>query len=104
MTVPSFLSDPGHIDEPRVAHEYAAVLTQVASEHRPVVVRRNGVDLVAVIPLEYLKLLQEVLAHQTVEQLAAQIDWDRLVKTHQPPQAWFEDDDNPCEPEEEPAS
>ena len=51
MTAPSFLSELGHIDEPRVAHEYADVLTQVASEHRPVVVRRNGVDLAAVIPL-----------------------------------------------------
>lgn len=104
MTAPSFLSEPGHIDEPRVAHEYANVLTQVASEHRPMVVRRNGVDLAAVIPLEYLELLREVLAHQAVEQLAAQIDWDQLVKTHQPPQEWFEDDDNPCEPEEESAS
>lgn len=104
MTVPSFPSELSHIDEPRVAHEYADVLTQVASEHRPVIVRRNGVDLAAVIPLEHLELLREVLARQGVEHLAAQIDWDRLVKTHQPPQAWFEDDDNPCEPEEEPAS
>ena len=104
MTAPSFLSDLGHIDEPQVAHEYADVLTQVASEHRPVVVHRNGVDLAAVIPLEYLELLREVLARQVVEELAAQIDWDRLVKPHQPPQEWFEDDDNPFEPEEEPAS
>lgn len=104
MTAPSFLSDLGRIDEPRVAHEYADVLTQVASEHRPVVVRRNGVDLAAVIPLEYLELLREVLARQEVEQLAAQIDWDRRVKTHQPPQEWFEDDDNPCEPAEEATS
>ena len=104
MTTPSFLSEPSHIDEPRVVHEYANVLTQVASEHRPVIVRRNGVDLAAVIPLEHLELLRELLARQAVENLAAQIDWDRLVKTHQPPQEWFEDDDNPFEPEEEPAS
>jgi prevent-host-death family protein len=101
MTTPSFPREPSHIDEPRVTHEYADVLMQVASEHRPVIVRRNGVDLAAVIPLEHLELLREVLARQDVEHLAAQIDWDRLVQTHQPPQAWFEDDDNPCEPEEE---
>ena len=104
MTTPSFLSEPRHIDEPRMAHEYSDVLTQVASERRPVIVRRNGVDLAAVIPLEHLELLREILARQAVENLAAQIDWDRLVKTHQPPQAWFGDDDNPFEPEEEPAS
>ena len=104
MTNPSFLREPSHIDEPLVAHEYTDLLTQVASERQPVIVRRNGVDLAAVIPLEHLDLLRKVLAHQAVEHLAAQIDWDRLVKTHQPPQAWFEDDDNPCEPEEEPAS
>jgi hypothetical protein len=104
MAAPSFLSEPSHIDEPWVAREYADVLTQVASERRPVIVRRNGVDLAAVIPLEYLALLREVLARQAVEHLAAQIDWDRLVKTHQPPQAWFGDDDNPFEPEEESTS
>lgn len=104
MTTPSLPREPDHIDEPRAAHEYADVLTQVASERWPVIVRRNGVDLAAVIPLEHLELLQEVLAHQAVEHLAAQIDWDRLHKTSQPPQAWFEEDDNPCEPEKEPAS
>jgi hypothetical protein len=104
MTAPSFLHELSPIDEPRVAHEDADVLTQVASERRPVIVRRNGVDLAAVIPLEHLELLREVLAHQAMEHLAAQIDWDWLVKTYQPPQAWFEDDDNPCESEEEPAS
>jgi hypothetical protein len=104
MTTSSFPREPGYVDEPRVAHEYANMLTQVATERWPVIVRRDGVDLAAVIPLEYLELLQEVLARQDVEHLAAQIDWNSLVKTHQPPQAWFEDDDNPCEPEEEPAS
>jgi hypothetical protein len=104
MTAPSFLSALSHIDEPRMAHEYADVLTQVASERRPVTVRRNGVDLAAIIPLEHLELLRNILVCQAVENVAAQIDWDRLVKTHQPPQAWFEDNDNPFELEEEPAS
>ena len=48
--------------------------------------------------------LDDILARQEVEQLAAQIDWTRAPKTLQPPQSWFDDDDNPFEPEEEPAS
>src|SRR5438105_4521215 len=80
------------------------IITAVSHYSVCVIVRRNVVDLAAVIPLEHLELLRELLARQSVENLAAQINWDRLVKTHQPPQAWFEDDDNPFEPEEESAS
>jgi hypothetical protein len=46
----------------------------------------------------------ETRARQEVERLAAQIDWTRVPKTHRPRQSWFDDDDNPCEPEKEPAS
>ena len=63
---------------------------------------RNGEDLVAVIPLEHLALLREVVARQEVEKLAAQIDWDRVPKTHRPQQQWFDDTDNPFEAEGEP--
>ena len=101
MTVPSLLPEPGRVDEPRAAQEYADVLSRVAAEHRAVIVRRNGEDLAAVVPLEHLELLREVLARQEVEKLAAQINWDRLVREYRPPQAWFDDDDNPFEPEEE---
>jgi len=100
MSVPSFLSDPGRIDEPQAVQQYSDVLTWVASERRPVIVRRNGADLAAVIPLEHLELLQEALARAEVENLAAQIDWKRLVDTHRPPQTWFDDDDNPFQPQE----
>ncbi len=102
MTVPTLLDEPGRVDEPRAAPEFSAVLTQVAAEGRPVIVRRNGEDLAAVIPLEHLELLREAMAHQEAERLAAQIDWDRARPTP-PPQAWFDDDDNPFEPEGEPA-
>jgi hypothetical protein len=100
MTVSALLSDLGRVDEPEVAQGYSDVLSQVATERRPVIVRRKGEDLAAVVPLELLELLREVLARQEVEDLAARLDWDRLVKTHRPPQAWFDDDDNPCQPEE----
>ena len=100
MTVPSLIAEPSRVDEPQAAEQYADVLSQVACEHRPVIVRRNGEDLAAVVPLEHLELMREVLAWQDVEKLAGQIDWDSAMKQLRPPQAWFEDDDNPFEPEE----
>jgi len=90
MTVPAWLTEPGRVDEPRAAQEYADVLTQVAAERRPVIVRRNGRDLAAVIPIEHLELVREILAQQQVETLAAQIDWDRARETLRPPQEWFD--------------
>jgi hypothetical protein len=102
MTVQSLLTEPGRVDEPRAAQEYADVLSQVAAARRPVTVRRNGEDLAAVVPLEHLELLREVVARQEVEKLAAQIDWGQVPKTR-PPQKWFDDTDNPFEPEEDQA-
>ena len=104
MTLPSLLEEPGRVDEPQAAQEYAAVLTQVVAAGRPVIVRRNGEDLAAVIPLEHLELVREILTQQDVERLATQIDWDS-TRAPRPPQSWFDDEqDNPFEPEEGPAS
>jgi len=36
---------------------------------------------------------------QEAERLAAQIDWDRVMKGRRPPQWWFDDEDDPFEPE-----
>jgi len=102
MNVPSLLDEPGRIDEPGAAQGYSAVLTQVATDGRAVIVRRNGEDLAAVIPLEHLELLREAVARQEVEKLAAKIDWDQ-ARQSPPPQEWYDDDDNPFEPEEESA-
>jgi PHD/YefM family antitoxin component YafN of YafNO toxin-antitoxin module len=100
MTVASLLEEPGRVDEPQAAREYAAVLTQVVVGGRPVIVRRNGEDLAAVIPLELLERVREILARQDVERLAAAIDWGRS-KSLDPPQSWFDDeDDNPFEGEQ----
>src|SRR5436305_6940461 len=90
MNVRSWLDEPGRVEEPQVAQEYSRVLTQVATERRPVIVCRNGEDLAAVIPLEHLELVREVLARQEVERLAAQIDWDRARQLLRPPQGWFD--------------
>ncbi|HEX5269986.1 MAG TPA: hypothetical protein VFW33_05845, partial [Gemmataceae bacterium] len=75
-------------------------LTRVAVEHRPVIVRREGADLAAVIPLEQFEVLQAALARQEVEKQAAQINWEHAVRGLRPPQSWYDDDDNPFEPEE----
>jgi hypothetical protein len=93
MAEPTLLAEPGRVDEPREAHEYSDVFSQVAAQGRPVIVRRNGEDLAAVIPLEHWELVREVLARQEVQRLAAQIDWDRAVKSMPPPQKWFEGDE-----------
>jgi PHD/YefM family antitoxin component YafN of YafNO toxin-antitoxin module len=84
---------PGRVDEPRATQEYADVLSRVAADGVPIIVRRGGADLAAIIPLEYLELLQDVLARQEAERLAARQDWDRLVRTSPPPQAWFDADE-----------
>ena len=104
MAVQSMLIEPGRVDEPRVVEEYSDVLTQVAVEGMPVIVRRNGEDLAAVVPLMYLELLREAMARQEVEKRAAQIDWSRTPTTQRPPQQWFDDTDNPFTPDEEPKS
>ncbi len=89
------------VDEPSSSQEFSAALTRAATDHRPVIVRRDGADLAAVIPLDYLDVLREALARQEAERLASQIDWDWAVKNLRPPQEWFEADDNPFEPEAE---
>jgi hypothetical protein len=104
MRVQSLLTEPGRVDEPRGVEEYSDVLTQVAADGKPVIVRRNGEDLAAVIPLVYLELLCEAMARQELERRAAQIDWNRVPTTHRPPQYWYDDTDNPFAADEEPKS
>jgi PHD/YefM family antitoxin component YafN of YafNO toxin-antitoxin module len=103
MTAHTLFAEPDRVEEPQAVQEYYAVLSQLASARRPLIVRRNGEDLAAVIPLELLELLQEAIAREEVEKRAAQIHWHGLPGTHRPPQAWFDDTDNPFEPTSEPA-
>ncbi|HEX3448600.1 MAG TPA: hypothetical protein VHS97_10130 [Isosphaeraceae bacterium] len=105
MTLPSLLEEPGRVDEPQAAQAYADVLSQVAVGGRPVIVCRNGTDLVAVIPLKHLELVREILTNLEVERSAASIKCGVTPNALQPPQSWFDDeDDHPFEPEEAPAS
>ena len=102
MTAPTSLAKPDRMDEAQIAQDFSAVLSQVASEGRPVIVRRNGEDLAAVIPLEHLELLRDALAREEVEQQASRINWGELQDAHRPPQEWYDDTDNPFEPAAEP--
>jgi PHD/YefM family antitoxin component YafN of YafNO toxin-antitoxin module len=104
MTVPSLLDEPGRVDEPQAAKEYADVLSQVAAVGRPVIVRREGKDLAAVVTLEHLELVREALSRLEVEKMATEIDWTGSGAGLRPPQSWFDDDDNPFEAAEEVAS
>jgi prevent-host-death family protein len=100
MTVQSLITEPSRVDEPGVVQEYSNVLSQVAAEGRPIIVRRNGEDLAAIVPLELLDAIREAVAWQEVEKTAKHIDWDRL-KSYRPSQSWLKDDENPFEPEPE---
>ena len=102
MPVQSSLPEPGRVHEPQAVQEYFDILSRVVAEGKPVIVLRNGEDLAAVIPLDYLELLREVLAREEVEKRATRIDWDRVPKSLRPPQDWFDDTDDPFEPDEEP--
>jgi prevent-host-death family protein len=93
MSRQDLLVEPNRVDEPAAAREYSDVLSQVASDGRPVIVRRNGEDLAAIVPLEHLELLREVLGRKEVQELAAEIDWGRAVAALRPPAAWFEGDE-----------
>ena len=81
-----------YVEEPHQAQEYASVLDRAAVEHHPVVVRRQGVEVAAVISLEHLRLLQDALAYQEAEKLATRINWSRVTKT-EPPVQWLEGDE-----------
>jgi PHD/YefM family antitoxin component YafN of YafNO toxin-antitoxin module len=102
MTLQSLLVEPGRVHEPQAVQDYSDVFSQVAADGKAVIVQRNGEDLAAIVPLEHLELLREILLRQEAEKLAGQVDWSRLPKTQRPPQEWFDATDNPFEPEAEP--
>ena len=100
MTVQSLLPEPGRLNEPQAAQDYSDMFSQVVAHGMPVIIRRNGEDLAAVIPMNHMHLLREVLLQEELEKTAMQINWERVSKSLRPPQEWFDDNDNPFEPEE----
>jgi PHD/YefM family antitoxin component YafN of YafNO toxin-antitoxin module len=87
------MNTPRHIDESLLAAGYAIVLSQVAADQRPVVVQRDGIDIAAVIPVEYLEVIRDSLARQEAERIAEGIDWSQKAGNLAPSQAWFDEDE-----------
>jgi hypothetical protein len=69
------------------------VLSRVAADHRPVIVRRDGADLAAVVPLELLAAMQDTRARQEAERIAARVDWKRAVAASPPPLDWHAEEE-----------
>jgi prevent-host-death family protein len=90
---PTIFTEPSRVEEPQAGREYSAILNRVASEHRPIIVRRSGEDIVAIVPLEHMEVLQDALARQEAEKIAAQVDWVGLARSHPPAQEWFDGDE-----------
>ena len=86
----TLLSEPDHVDEPQQVQDYWGLVSQVVATQHPIIVRRGGADVAAVIPVAYLELLRELLAQQEAEQRAGQIDWAQVAHVSPPPQQWFE--------------
>ncbi|MEX2173189.1 MAG: hypothetical protein WD872_02430 [Pirellulaceae bacterium] len=79
------------MDEPQQAGEYAAVLSRVAANNQPLIVRRGGEDLAAVVSLEHLEFMREVLASQEAERLAGELNTASLLQKS--PAAWLTGDE-----------
>ena len=93
MSKHTFLSEPDHVDEPQQVQDYWGLVSRVAATQHPVIVRRGGIEVAAVIPVEHLELLRELLARHEAEQRAAQVDWAQVAQVSPPPQQWFEGDE-----------
>ena len=89
MTIPP----PAHFDEPRGFQGYADIISRVAKEHQAIVVRRDGNDIAAIIPIELLETLTDAIAREEAQRISRSLDWDQLVKANPPPQEWFDRDE-----------
>jgi hypothetical protein len=90
---PTLLSEPDHVVERQEVQEYWGLVGRVAATHQPVIVRRGGADVAAMITVKHLELLRELLAQHEAEQLAAQVDWAQAAQVSPPPPHWFEGND-----------
>jgi hypothetical protein len=86
----TLLEETCKVDEPCEGKDYAAMISRVAAECQAVIIRRDGNDIAAIIPLEHLERLRDALAMEEAERIAKTIDWDQVRKTCRPPQGWFD--------------
>ena len=87
------LQQPEKVDEPVEAQGYADVMSRVATEGQPVIVRREGNDLAAIVPLAYLEELLDKLAMEEAQRLLRKLDLPGIAKENPPPQSWFDGDE-----------
>ena len=90
MSKHTLLSALDHVDEPQQVQDYWGLVSRVAATQHPVIVRRGGIEVAAVIPVEHLEWLWEFLAQQEAEQRAAQVDWVQVARVSPPLQPWCE--------------
>ncbi len=93
MSKHTLLNDPDHVDEPQQVQDYWGLVSRVAATQHPVIVRRDGTDVAAVIPIAYLELLRELFSQHEAEQRAAEVDWAQMAQLSPPSQEWFEGDE-----------
>ncbi len=89
----SLLQQPEKVDEPLEAKGYADVISRVAAEGQPVIVRREGHDLAAIVPLAFLEELLDKLAMEEAQRMLRKLDLPRIAKENPPPQSWFDGDE-----------
>ncbi len=87
------IQEPNRFDEPREAKAYSDVITKVAAEGQAVIVRRDGIDVAAIISLDQWEILQDALAMEEAQRQLKTMDLQRLVKENPPPQSWFDNDE-----------
>ena len=87
------LREPSKVDEPHEAKGYADMISRVAAECQAVIVRRDGNDLAAIIPLEHLECLRDALAMEEAERILKTLDLRKMAKENPPPQSWFDGDE-----------
>jgi hypothetical protein len=89
----SLLQEPEKVDEPAEAKGYADVISRVATEGHAVILRREGTDLAAIVPLSFLEELRDALAMEEAQRKLKKLDLPRIAKENPPPQSWFENDE-----------
>ena len=109
MTVESWLKEQETVNEPKKPEEYDDFITEQVKKGCPVIIRRKGKEPFALIPVNLLDEVREMLVEldklretwADVERQAAQIDRDRVTKMPRPPQSWIDDTtDDPFTPED----